>query len=628
MDLGELKVRISADIASLAQGLQQAQAKMQSAGARMQSVGAGMTNVGKSMSLAVTAPILLMGKLGLDELKDIQAANAQTAAAIKRVGAGALISAEGIRAQAGALQKLSGMDDQAIQSGQNLLITQGNLNLKTKQGVAAFERASRVMVDYAAATGKEPVAAAKRLAKALADPQNALSRIAKEAGITKVQQEALKKQMDAVKDPAAKQAILLGALEEKYKGSAAAAGGTLSAKLAILKDRVAGISAAFLEKLIPAIDTMSGAASKLLTWVEGLSPQMQKWGAIMLVVAAAAGPVLIIVGSLVSAVGALLPVIAALLGPIGLIIVALVAFGVGLAVLWRENEAFRDGVKAAWDSVKTNVGLVLDSLRATMEQWIAWGRDIWAKHGEQIKASLTAVWDALKLVIEGRLKMIKGFVQTWLAIFRGDWSGAWDGIKTMLSGAWDTIKGIVSLALTVLKTTISAQWGIIKSATSAGWEAIKDAVEAKAKAIPGAVKGALSDLVGMMGDVGSKAGAALARELKDAVNSVLDRIRGIDLPSVKVAGKTIGGGSPFSGIPRLARGGVTDGVSFAGEAGPEAVIPLGSSPTNRADARRVMSEAGLTGSGLVQHFHISGAQVNPFALAQQAKFAMMGAGLA
>jgi len=66
---------------------------------------------------------------------------------------------------------------------------------------------------------------------------------------------------------------------------------------------------------------------------------------------------------------------------------------------------------------------------------------------------------------------------------------------------------------------------------------------------------------------------------------------------VEGAGKKVGGGSPFSGIPRLARGGITDGLSFAGEEGPEAVIPLGRTLRARMDRARVMQESGLTVGG-------------------------------
>lgn len=597
MDLGELKVRINADIAGLSRGIQRAQAQMQQLGPKMKSIGGGMSSVGRSMSLAVTAPILLMGKLGLDELKEIQSANAQTAAAIRNVGKGSLVTAAHITKQAGALQLLSGQDDQAIQGAQNLLLRFANLNVKTKEGASAFDRAAKLAVNMGVSMGG-PEAAAKALGKGLADPENAMTKLGKAAGLTKPQMAALKKQMEGVSSPAAKQAILLGALEGKYNGVAKAAGTTLGAKLAILQDRVAGVAARFLQQLIPAVDSLVGAATKLLDFVDGLSPSMQKWGAIIAVVAAVSGPLLMVLGSIVGAIGTLMPVFAALLGPIGLIIVGIVALGVALVLLWRKNEAFRDGVRAAWQQLSISIGEVLTALRATMEQWIAWGKTVWEAHGTEIMAVLTTAWDAIHQIVVGRLQFIKGYVQMWLAIFRGDWSGAWDGIKTMLSGIWNQFEGIVGLALAGVKTAAVAAWQAVRDKATTWWDSIKTTVSNAAGLIPGAVVDALSQLETKMEGIGSKAGTALANALKSAINAIINKWNDLEFGGFSVGKGKFKVDVPSVGTPDMAtfaRGGITNRPGIFGEAGPEAAVPLGMGRQAQGDRARVLGQIGAGG---------------------------------
>lgn len=702
MELGDLKVRISADITQLSQGIQQAQAKMQALGPKMQAVGSSMQSVGKSMSLAVTAPILLMGKLGLDELKDIQSANAQTAAAIANVGKGSLISAGHIREQAASLQILSGADDQAIQGAQNLLLRFANLNVKTLDGAKAFDRAAKLAVDMGVTMGG-PEAAARKLGKALADPENALTRVGKEAGLTKAQMEALKKKMEGANTPAEKQAILLTALEGKFKGAAEAAGGTLGAKLEILKDRIAGVSAQFIEKLIPAVDVMVDGASKLLAWVERLSPEQQKWAAVCAVAAAAMGPLLIVVGSLVSAIGALIPVVAALLGPVGLVIAAVVLFGIALVKLWRTNEEFRDGVVTAWGAVKTGILGVLASLKSTITTWVGWARSFWSAYGEAIQGAAESAWGNIRTLIGGALTLIKGVIQTVLAVIRGDWSAAWDGIKTILSGAWDMIKGIVGLGLDVVRGLLSGAWALMRSAAQTAWDGIKGVIsgawdgikahttasmtsmgavmstqwdgmkrntvaaweiipdpvrdgiaemashsariglevveplrqafnrisgivvtemtEAKrtlagfaddfktsainvGDAISDGVRAGMATLTEKLRSIGSSSGAAFAGGLKSAINDVVSRFNDFSIPAVSVLGKEVSPAISLPDLPYLARGGITSGPSIAGEAGPEAVIPLGGSAQNKSDAARVMGQIGM-GSGVTQNFYVT-----------------------
>lgn len=57
-------------------------------------------------------------------------------------------------------------------------------------------------------------------------------------------------------------------------------------------------------------------------------------------------------------------------------------------------------------------------------------------------------------------------------------------------------------------------------------------------------------------------------------------------------------GAIVTGLPKMASGGIlTAPAVIAGEAGPEAVVPLGNTATNRSDRAKVMAAAGLYGEG-------------------------------
>ena len=72
---------------------------------------------------------------------------------------------------------------------------------------------------------------------------------------------------------------------------------------------------------------MVRGAADLLSTFGTLSPQTQKFAVVLAAVAAAAGPLLIILGSMVTA-------LAALMSPIGLAIVAIALLGVAVAANW------------------------------------------------------------------------------------------------------------------------------------------------------------------------------------------------------------------------------------------------------------------------------------------------------
>jgi chromosome segregation ATPase len=65
------------------------------------------------------------------------------------------------------------------------------------------------------------------------------------------------------------------------------------------------------------------------------------------------------------------------------------------------------------------------------------------------------------------------------------------------------------------------------------------------------------------------------------------------------AGSKVKAGSSGGGVKAHARGGVFTQATLGvfGEAGPEAIVPLGTGPRATRDRQRVMAQAGLTGSG-------------------------------
>lgn len=346
-------------------------------------------------------------------------------------------------------------------------------------------------------------------------------------------------------------------------------------------------------KLMPIAEKLVAWALKGVNAFGDLSPRMQM---IVLVgggLAAIIPPILLGLGALLM----VLPAIGAAIGAISLPLVAIVAgiaaLGAAVVWLWRNNEDFRDGVTAIWEQVKALVTGVLTGLRATITVWVGWAKAFWREYGDNIRNQAQIAWGAIRGVITGVLAVIRGVIQTALAVLRGDWKGAWDGLELIVGGAWTAIKALVTAALAAVKLSLSTSWAAIKTAASTAWNGFKDLIGDAIGAVPGLARAALGGLGGLLADVGANAGAKFAGAIKAAINAVLSQIRSFRLPSVKIGKKRIGGGRPFAGLPSFARGGITDGISIAGEDGPEAIIPLGRSSRNRSDRERVIREAGL-----------------------------------
>lgn len=166
-----------------------------------------------------------------------------TAAVIKSTGAVAGVSADQVGNLAQAISNKTGADDEAIQSGQNLLLTFTNIRNVVGSGNNIFDRASKTITDMAAALNDGAVtssglkSASIQLGKALNDPVKGVT------ALSKVGVSFTSKQRDQIADMIkannvlGAQKIILNELAREFGGAAEAAADPWS-KLAQTLDNV------------------------------------------------------------------------------------------------------------------------------------------------------------------------------------------------------------------------------------------------------------------------------------------------------------------------------------------------------------------------------------------------------
>lgn len=216
-----------------------------------------------------------------------------TAQAIRSTGGAAKVSAKQVGDLATAISNKTGADDEAIQSGANLLLRFSGIRNELGKGNKIFDRATTSVVDMAAAMNKGVVSeqgiasASKALGKALADPEKGLLGLRK-AGVlfTDQQVEQIKTLVESGKTLEA-QKIILDEVAKKTGGAAKAgadpmqrlqtiignAGETIGNALLPYVDK----AATFLGKHLPgAVETASRwFKTELVPAVKGVLPVFQ-----------------------------------------------------------------------------------------------------------------------------------------------------------------------------------------------------------------------------------------------------------------------------------------------------------------------------------------------------------------
>ena len=243
----------------------------------------------------------------------------------------------------------------------------------------------------------------------------------------------------------------------------------LSGQLTLLKSALEGLAIQFGEILMPYI-------KQFVTWLQNLTQKLQeltpeqkeqivKWAAI----AAAIGPVLMVLGKLTSSVGSIITTfgkipgaiakaksaftaVSAAIGGISAPVVAVVAvIGVLIAAfanLWKTNEEFRNKMTAIWDGIKSKFesfaqGIVdrLNALGFDFENFGEVVKAIWDGFCSLLAPIFEGVFNQVSVILGSVLDALTGIFDVFIGIFTGNWDQAWQGVKEIFGAVLDLIKG-------------------------------------------------------------------------------------------------------------------------------------------------------------------------------------------
>lgn len=465
-----LEVKITGDPNHLAGAFRKAGAESQTFGSRLRGGAAsGLGALAKAGGLAALGVGVGLGaalKHGVSEFAVHQKATAQTNAALKSTGNVAHTSAASIASLADAIEKKSGMDDVAIQSGASLLLTFTNVRNEAGKGNDVFNQATQTIADMSTALGQDTKSSAMQLGKALNDPIKGITALQRVGvSFTKSQKDQVKA-MVASGDTMGAQKLILGELNKEFGGSAVAAGQTLPGQLNILKARLSEVAQGIAEKLIPVL-------TQVVSWVS------EHWPQISAVVTTVMNAVVGFIGGAVGFIRAHWDQI--------------------LAVTARVIAWYRANVAPTIAAVSTAVKAVLAGLQA-----------FWAQWGNQIMS-----------IVRTALNLIKNVIQTVLAVIRGDWSTAWNGIKAIVTGALSLIGQVLLLAVSTFGALASKIGHAVVDKIKDGLSALGSAVKEKL----GAVKDALAATPGAVGGLALSIGGRIVDGILSGVGGLYGRLK-------------------------------------------------------------------------------------------------------
>lgn len=329
------------------------------------------------------------------------------------------------------------------------------------------------------------------------------------------------------------------------------------------------------EPLLNIATNVAGGVKSFSEWFAGIGEGGQTAVLAIATIAAAIGPVLSTVGTVVDTVpkiGAAFQVVGKLgTGALGLIaahpvVAAIAAIIAAVVLLWNNCEEFRDAVTAVWDAVC-----------AAFEVATQVAGDVAQSVGEffsQLGETLGGVWDGICSTVQGAIDAIAGFFQglagTASSIWDGicdavevavmllgeilnlaietlltPWNFIWENFGEQLTAAWDAICSAVgsyidavSQVITDVVTALSEWWGAtwegISGTASAIWDAISSAIGAAINAISSTISAVLSaiqavwdSIWGAVSSTASSVWDGISSTISSIVNGIRDTISSV-----------------------------------------------------------------------------------------------------
>jgi Prophage tail length tape measure protein len=179
---------------------------------------------------------------------------------IRSTGQAAGLTADQVGNLAAKLSQQTGIDDEAVQGAENLLLTFTNVKDAAGAGNDVFSQTTALALDMSTALGKDASSSAMQLGKALNDPIKGVSALGRSGvSFTKQQKDQIKTLVNSGKTLDA-QKIILAEVGKEFGGAAEAAATPMDK----LKVTAGNLQEQIGTGLIPVFDKLAGGASQAI----------------------------------------------------------------------------------------------------------------------------------------------------------------------------------------------------------------------------------------------------------------------------------------------------------------------------------------------------------------------------
>lgn len=256
---------------------------------------------------------------------------------------------------------------------------------------------------------------------------------------------------------------------ETYNGEAekmaAVMNDNLNGQLKVLLSQLQELAISIGDILMPYIQQFVSWLQQLVDKFNGLDEGTKKMIVTIAGIVAAVGPLLLVVGKVVSIIGTIMtyaPMIkmalVALTGPIGLVVAAVaaaIAIGIALYKNWdvikEKLEVFKAAILAGFNHIKQTI---YNAVSAAIAKF------------NEMKAKVANIFNQIKSDISNKITAVKTKVTSVVDAMKSGVTNKINAMKTAISNTFDSIKNAVKDKINAAKTAVSDAISAIKNILS------------------------------------------------------------------------------------------------------------------------------------------------------------------
>ncbi len=244
--------------------------------------------------------------------------------------------------------------------------------------------------------------------------------------------------------------------------------------------------------LQPIVTKITDKVRELIDWFNNLSPEGKKVVGIVAAIAAAMGPLIAVIGVVISAVGGLISIAGALgvgLAPlIGIIAGVVAAIGVlvaGFVLAYNKLDWFKEMVDEVWAFIKESFQNALDFITALFKGDFEGMREAAENQMNLIQSFLKKIWKGIQDVFYASLKWIsdklgldfkemKNVVDKYFNMALGIIKDVWGFIENSFKNSLKFVKSLLTGDFKGMKDAVSDQMDNIWSTIESIWGKVMD----------------------------------------------------------------------------------------------------------------------------------------------------------